>query len=313
MRVGFIGLGTMGGHFANNIQKAGHEVVVSDLSRQHARKHLDAGAAWAETPKEVAEQTEVVLASLPGPPEVTKVSADPKTGLIAGMRPGQAFFDLSTNSPTVVRRLHAQFREQGLHYLDAPVSGGPAGAESGRLAVWVGGDRAIFEQNRGALDAMGDQVRYIGEIGAGSIAKLVHNATGYAIQTAMAEMFSVGVKAGLDATSLWEAVRQGALGRQRTFDRITKQFLIDKYDPPDFALRLAHKDVSLAAELGRDVGVPMRIINLVLAEMTEALIARDWGHRDSRVSMVLQLERAGLDKLGGDPAYLQSVLDADKG
>ncbi len=313
MRVGFIGLGTMGGHFATNIQKSGHELVVSDLSRQHAQKHLQAGATWAETPKDVAEQSDVVLASLPGPPEVTKVAIDLEAGLIAGMKPGQAFFDLSTNSPTTVRRLHAEFREKGIHFLDAPVSGGPAGAESGRLAVWVGGDKAVFEANRAALDAMGDQVRYIGDIGAGSIAKLVHNATGYAIQTAMAEMFSVGVKAGLDATSLWEAVRQGALGRQRTFDRITKQFLIDKYDPPDFALRLAHKDVSLAAELGRDVGVPMRIINLVLAEMTEALVARDWGHRDSRVSMLLQLERAGLDKLGGDPTYLQSIIDADKG
>ena len=129
----------------------------------------------------------------------------------------------------------------------------------------------------------------------------------------MAEMFSVGVKAGLDATALWEAVRQGALGRSRPFDRLTKQFLIDTYDPPDFALRLAHKDVTLAAELGRDVGVPMRIINMVHAEMTEALEARDWGHLDSRSPMMLQLERAGLEKLGGDPAYLKKVMDEDKG
>jgi 3-hydroxyisobutyrate dehydrogenase len=313
MRVGFIGLGTMGGHFATNIQKAGYEMVVSDVSRQHARKHLEAGATWAETPKEVAEQTDVILASLPGPPEVTKVAADPETGLIAGMKPGQAFFDLATNSPTVVRRLYAEFKEKGLNYLDAPVSGGPAGAESGKLAVWVGGDKDVFDANRAALDAMGDQVRYVGEIGAGSIAKLVHNATGYAIQTAMAEMFSVGVKAGLDATALWEAVRQGALGRARPFDRLTKQFLIDKYDPPDFALRLAHKDVTLAAELGRDMGVPMRIINMVHAEMTEALVARGWGAQDSRSPMKLQLERAGLDKLGGDPAYLKKVMDEDKG
>ncbi|HKK31138.1 MAG TPA: NAD(P)-binding domain-containing protein, partial [Alphaproteobacteria bacterium] len=109
MRVGFIGLGTMGGHFATNIQKSGHELVVSDLSRQHAQKHLQAGATWAETPKDVAEQSDVVLASLPGPPEVTKVAIDLEAGLIAGMKPGQAFFDLSTNSPTTVRRLHAEF------------------------------------------------------------------------------------------------------------------------------------------------------------------------------------------------------------
>ena len=223
---------------------------------------------------------DVVLASLPGPPEVTAVAADPETGLIAGMKPGQAFFDLATNSPTVVRRLHAQFAEKGFHYLDAPVSGGPAGAESGKLAVWVGGDKAVFDANRAALDNHGwtRSVMWARSVPA-SIAKLVHNATGYAIQTAMAEMFSVGVKAGLDATALWGGrapgrARPGAAVRTGS----PKQFLIDKYDPPDFALRLAHKDVSLAARAGpRPWACPLRLINMVHAEMTEAPGRPRWG------------------------------------
>ena len=144
------------------------------------------------------------------------------------------------------------------------------------------------------LDAIGDQARYIGPIGAGSIAKLVHNCAGYAIQTALAEVFTMGVKAGVEPLALWEAVRQGAGGRRRTFDGLVDQFLPGKYEPPAFALKLAHKDVSLACELAREHGVPMRVANLALAELTEAM-NRGWQSRDSRVAMLLQNERAGVE------------------
>jgi 3-hydroxyisobutyrate dehydrogenase len=193
----------------------------------------------------------------------------------------------------VVRRLHAQFAQQGIEMLDSPVSGGPAGAKSGKLALLVGGERAAFERCKQVLDAIGDQVIYIGPIGAGSVAKLVHNMAGYAIQAALAEVFTLGVKAGVDPLDLWAAVRQCSLGRQRSFDRLGKQFLQGKFEPPDFALKLALKDCMLATELGREIGVPMRIANLALAEMTEGL-NRGWGERDSRAPMLLQEERAGV-------------------
>ena len=130
--------------------------------------------------------------------------------------------------------------------LDAPVSGGPAGAKSGKLAIWVGGDKAIFDKHKAVLDAFSDAARYVGPIGAGSVAKLVHNCAGYAIQAALAEVFTMGVKGGVEPLALWEAVRTGAVGRRRTFDGLIDQFLPGKFDPPAFALRLAHKDVSLA-------------------------------------------------------------------
>jgi 3-hydroxyisobutyrate dehydrogenase len=298
----------MGASFASNLQQAGYDLVVHDMHRQVAERHLAAGASWADSPRELAETCPVVLTSLPGPPEIEAVAMDAEAGLIAGLQPGGVFFDLSTNSPTVVRRIHAQFAQKGIHVLDAPVSGGPAGAASGKLAIWVGGDKAVFDANRAVLDALGDQVRYIGEIGAGSVAKLVHNSAGYAIQCALAEVFTVGVKAGVDPLSLWEAVRQGARGRQRTFDNLADHFLVNSYDPPAFALKLAHKDVSLAAELGRDVGVPMRLINLTLAEMTEAR-NRGWDQRDSRSFMILQQERAGVE-IAIDPAKVKTVLDS---
>ena len=193
--------------------------------------------------------------------------------------------------------------------LDAPVSGGPEGARSGRLAVWVGGDQAIFARHRPVLDAFADAARYIGPIGAGSVAKLVHNCAGYVIQTALAEVFSMGVKAGVEPLALWEAVRSGATGRQRTFDRLHDRFLANSYDPPSFALKLAHKDMRLATELGREVGVPMRLANMAFAEMTEAL-NRGWENRDSRSPMLLQLERCGIE-IAVDRKRIREVLDRD--
>ena len=306
MQVGFIGLGTMGASMAGNLQKAGVSLVVHDLHRQAAGRHLAAGAVWADSPRAVAEACEVVFTSLPAPPDVAAVGA----GLAEGIKPGSAWFDLSTNSLTVVRALAAQFAAAGVAFLDAPVSGGPKGAASGRLAIWVGGDRAVFDRHKALLEAMGDRARYIGDVGAGTIAKLTHNAAGAAINVVLAEVFTMGVKAGVEPLALWEAIRQGATGRNRTFDRMGDHFLPGSYDPPEFAFRLIHKDVSLAAELAREVGVPMRMVNLALAEMTETL-NRGWGGRDSRVSMKFQEERAGIGPLAVDPREIRAVLERD--
>jgi 3-hydroxyisobutyrate dehydrogenase-like beta-hydroxyacid dehydrogenase len=310
MKVGFIGLGTMGRHMAANLQKAGHELVVHDVRREAAESHVKAGARWADSPRAVAEATDVVFTSLPEPKDVEAVALDEKTGLLAGLTAGKAFFDLSTNSPTVVRKLHAVFKARGVHMFDAPVSGGPRGAESRRLALWIGGDEEAFRKLKPVVDAIGDQAYYVGPIGAGSVAKLVHNCAGYIVQTALAEVFTMGVKAGVDPLTIWKAVRQGAGGRRRTFDGLADQFLPGTFDPPSFALRLAHKDVSLAVALGREHKVPMKLANITLEEMTEAL-NRGWADRDSRVTMLLQEERAGVE-IKVPPAALKEVLDQDR-
>jgi len=310
MKVGFIGLGTMGRHMASNLMKGGHQLVVNDVRREAAAPHVQAGAVWADTPRAVAEATDVVFTSLPGPPEVESVALG-EQGLGAGLAAGKAYFDLSTNSPGLVRKIHEVFKRRGIHMLDAPVSGGPRGAESRKLALWVGGDEEIFNKHRPVLDAIGDQPYYVGPIGAGSVAKLVHNCAGYIVQTALAEVFTMGVKAGVDPLALWKAVRQGAGGRRRTFDGLVDQFLPNKFEPPAFALRLAHKDVTLATALGREHKVPMRLANITLEEMTEAM-NRGWAERDSRVAMLLQEERAGVEIRVAEK-LLREVLDADRG
>ena len=308
MKVGFIGLGIMGASMASNLQKAGHELSVHDIRKDAAAPHLAAGATWKETPKQVAEAADVVFTSLPGPPEVEAVALG-ADGLLHGMRRGSAFFDMSTNSPTLMRRVHKTFAERGVDVLDAPVSGGPSGAKSRRLAIWVGGDRAVFDRHRALLDAMGDQASYVGPIGSGSVAKLVHNCASFTIRVALAEVFSMGVKAGVEPAALWKAVRQGNSGRKRTFDGLAEKFLPGTYEPPSFALKLGHKDVSLATALGRELGVPMRLANLALAEITEAL-NRGWGDRDSSSFMLLETERAGVE-MGASPDALKKILAED--
>lgn len=292
MKVGFIGIGTMGTGMALNLRKAGHDLVVYDVRKEAAQPLLAAGATWADTVADVGRVADVVFTSLPGPKEMQEVGTG-EGGLLYAMRPGSTWFDLSTNSPTVVRDVYHRFKEKSIALLDAPVSGGPIGAHSGKLAIYVGGDQDVFERHKRLLDAIGDQVIYVGTIGAGNSAKLVHNTASLTIRMAIAEVFTLGVKAGVEPLSLWHAVRQGAIGRSRTFDRIGDQYLQSKYEPASFALRLAHKDLTLGLDLARELGVPMKYAQVAHEDFTEAL-ERGWGERDSRSPMQLQNERAGV-------------------
>jgi 3-hydroxyisobutyrate dehydrogenase len=282
MKVAFIGLGTMGGLMAANLQRADHEVRGHDLRRVE-------GFNWFAAAPDAVQGCELVFTSVPGPDDVDAVA----TKLKPVLRSGTVWFDLSTNSPSRVRRLHAELAKQGVQFLDAPVSGGPTGAQSGKLAIWVGGDRATYDRYESVLRAIGDQPLYIGASGAGTVAKLAHNCGSFAIHAAMAEVFTLGVKAGVEPLALFRALRQGASGRRRTFDRLAEYFLPGKYDPAAFSLRLAHKDATLALELAREAGVPMRIGQMALDELSRA-IERGWIDRDFRVAMTLQEERAGV-------------------
>jgi 3-hydroxyisobutyrate dehydrogenase len=289
MKVGFIGLGRMGTGMALNLRKAGYNVDVYDARRESALPLLDAGANWVDSIAELASGTDVVFTSLPGPIEVKEVALT----LLDHMRPGSVWFDLTTNSPSVVRQICARFIEKEIVLLDAPVSGGPAGAASGKLAIYVGGDRQVFEQNRELLDAIGNEVMYVGAIGAGNSAKLVHNAASFSLRLMLAEVFTLGVKAGVEPAVLWHAMRQGAQGRSRSFDRLADKYLVDNYEPASFTVGLAHKDLGLSLELARELEVPMAFTQTTYDEF-DAALQRGWGERDSRTPMAMQNERAGV-------------------
>jgi 3-hydroxyisobutyrate dehydrogenase len=291
MKIGFIGLGAMGRHMAAHLESAGHALQSFDLN----------GKGNRQSAAEAAKGVELLFTSLPGPAEVEAISRE------ISLPEGSAWFDLSTNSPACVRSIHKDFLGKGVHVLDAPVSGGPHGAESGKLAIWVGGEQPVFRKYEPVLRCMGDQPYYVGPIGAGTVAKLAHNAASFAIQAVLAEVMTLGVKAGVEPLALFRALRQGAYGRKRTFDRLPEQFLPGKYDPPAFALALAHKDMSLALELARELGVPMKLGEAAMAELAEAM-RRGWAGRDSRISMTLQEERAGVS-VRVPAERLQNVLD----
>ena len=308
MKVGYIGLGNMGRNMALRLLERGVDLTVTDINPDAAKECLAAGAAWDADPAALAATCDLVISSLPGPPQVEQVALGPR-GIIEGIRPGVLYIDMSTSSPTLIRRIDERFAEHGARAIDAPVSGGSSQSRAGTLTVLVGAEEELFARAEPVLTHLARELMHVGPLGAGSVAKLVHNCAGYAIQTCLAEVFTMGVKAGVEPLALWEAVRQGAGGRRRTFDALGDHFLPDYYDPPDFALRLAHKDVTLATELAREMKVPMPMANLALAELTSAL-NRGWEGRDSRVAMELQKERAGVT-IKVDQAAIKAVVERD--
>jgi 3-hydroxyisobutyrate dehydrogenase-like beta-hydroxyacid dehydrogenase len=214
--------------------------------------------------------------------------------VLEGIKPGGIYVDLSTSRPTLIRHIEPLFRQKGAHVLDAPVSGGKTGAATRNLAVMVGGERAIFDRIKPILDAFGDKVFYAGSIGAGSVAKLVHNMIGHGIRQAIAEGLTLGVKAGVEAEALWECVRRGSVGRMSGLhEGIPRMVLRGQFEPASFALALARKDILLANELGREFHVPMPIANLA-EQIAIQGINRGWGDSDSSVTFLLQEEAAGV-------------------
>ena len=293
MRVAFIGLGNMGGSMALNLMKAGHALVVHDIRKEAGAPHIAQGAKWATSVKDAASQGELILTSLPGPPEVEAVALGPD-GILGAAQPGSVFADLSTNSPTVMRRIDAAFKAKGIHVLDSPVSGGAIGAKRGSLQVMVGGDEGVYNEVKGVLGAMGNNIGYMGAIGSGCIAKLVHNMISIVSRHLIAEGFTLGVKAGVKPEALLEAIRGASFGQGLILSHMIPDVVFKgEFDNVRFALKLARKDVGLATALAREYDVPMPLAAVGEQIMMEAM-ARGWGERDSTSPWELQEEKAGV-------------------
>jgi 3-hydroxyisobutyrate dehydrogenase-like beta-hydroxyacid dehydrogenase len=292
MNIGFIGLGNMGLSMTLNLQKAGFPVYVFDVRKETAEPLLKAGAFWSENPKSVAEKSDIILASLPGPKEVEEVTLG-ENGILEGIRPGAVFIDLSTDSPTLIRRISSIFSEKGAHVIDAPVSGGPEGARNGKLSMMAGGDEEVFKMCKPVLDTLSDKIKYTGPVGNGCICKLMHNCMTLGFQCIAAECFSLAAKAGVDPHIMVQVALEGVLGQGVFFKHIMPDvYLKEKFEPAGFTLKLAFKDMGLAVSLGRDYNVPMSLSNLAHLEMMSA-VNRGWGDKDSSIAMLLQEERAG--------------------
>ncbi|CAI8276799.1 MAG: NAD(P)-dependent oxidoreductase [SAR202 cluster bacterium] len=291
MDIGFVGLGNMGGPMAVNMAKNGHKLTVHDLRKESAIELLEMGAEWSDTPKGVVGKNEVVFTSLPVPRDVETVVLG-ENGIVEGTSGDNIYVDLSTNSPTTIRRIHDECALKGIKVLDAPVSGGTYGAAAGTLAVMVGGDEEIFKQIKPALDAIGSHVVYCGPIGNGMVTKICNNLLSMGIGVLMSEALTLGVKAGMDLEVLADVITNSTGGNKRLADKFPR-FLFQGNFEPGFATALAAKDVRLATDLGREYGIPMELSNLVDQRHVEALF-KGWGHEDSDAVAKLQEEKSGI-------------------
>ena len=293
MRVGFIGLGNVGGPMAGFVRQAGHALVVHDLRREAAASLLAGGATWADSPREVAAQCDVVCTCVPGPPEMDTVMRGPD-GVLEGVRRDTVVVDHTTNDPALVREVGVSLAERGCHLLDAPLDGGREGALEGQLTLFVGGDEAVLRRVKPVLDSFSRSVVWVGALGAGSITKLVHNALAMSIDLLLAECLTLGAKAGVAVPRLVEAFAEGCIvGGNMTFTKRMPATLFKGDFAPRFALALAHKDFRLAGELATRNGVPTRLLDLCQLELQEAM-NRGWGAEDRLKASTLQEERAGV-------------------
>jgi 3-hydroxyisobutyrate dehydrogenase len=261
VKVGFIGLGHMGGPMSRNVLTAGHDLVVYDVRREAAAELEAAGATWAASPRAVGADRDVVITMLPRPEHVEQVLLG-TDGLLGGMAPGSVWIDMSTSIPVVADRVRTVAGTVAV--LDAPVSGMAAGAKAGTLQIFAGGDEAVFNRVRPLLEAMGDpdRILYVGGNGAGYTVKLMINLLWFAHLVATAEVLSIGTQAGVDLATLRRCLLASPAASNFLENDVLSVLDNGDYDE-SFALALACKDLGLAVDLAGQVGVPVEVSAVV--------------------------------------------------
>ena len=291
MKVGFIGVGNMGGPMCRNIIKnTNHEVIVFDLSPDAMKACTELGASAGSSVADVASRCDVTIASLPLPKIVEDVTLG-KGGIADSAKPGSVFIDLSTKSPATAKRVAAGMAAKGILMLEAPVSGGTARATDGTIVIMVGGDAAVFENNLPLLKSFSGEVIHLGEIGFGSVAKLINNMLAFCNAAAAAEALMMGKRSGIDLKKL-DAVIRNASGMSSGYAGMATKAFAGNF-APSFALDLAHKDMRLAMELADELGVPGLIAPQVLNLMR---MARGMGLGPSDSASVIKVYEAALNE-----------------
>lgn len=266
--LGFIGLGRMGRHMARNLIRAGHSVALYNRSQGVVDELVTEGGKRAGSPAAVAQHARVLFTCLPTPDVVEATLR----AALEGARPGDIFVDHSTIGVADARRIAAMCAEKGVQFIDAPVSGGPWGAEAGTLTIMCGGDRSAYEAVLPYLQVEGKQLYHLGPVGAGSVAKLCNNLLVGIHTAAMAEAFVLGTKAGVDPRALYEII-SGATGGSKQIDRHIPKFVFPGNFTAAFSIEHLHKDVALAVNLGKDEQVRMMLGAVTLQLLEEARAA----------------------------------------
>jgi 3-hydroxyisobutyrate dehydrogenase len=285
MNVAFIGMGTMGAAMALNILKAGHPVTVHNRTREREEPVARAGARRAGSPQEAARGADIVITCVSDTPDVEAVVLG-ENGIIQGAQPGAIVVDMSTISPSSTRRMAAQLAQKGLRMLDAPVSGGSEGAQKGTLTIMVGGEADTVALAMPVLSAMGKRITHVGPSGAGQLTKAINQVIISGVYLAVAEGMALGLKAGLDMEKVVQALAGGAAGswvlNYRAANMIRNEY------PLGFRLRLHRKDLAIAMEAAREMGVFLPATALV-EQIENGLITQGYGDEDvSAVARVIR-------------------------
>jgi 4-hydroxybutyrate dehydrogenase/sulfolactaldehyde 3-reductase len=291
MNVGFIGLGTMGAPMARNLLKKGHSLVVFDVVPSSVKGLVDAGAKAAATPKDVAAASEMVITMLPDAPDVERVALGPD-GVVAGLKPGSVYIDMSTIDPATTRRVGAAVAAKGASMIDSPVGKTADAAVAGTLTLMVGGPADVVARCKPVLDGMGTDFFHCGALGAGQTMKLLNNLLAQTIGTANVETLVAGVKAGITLDTMMAVLRTTMAWNQQLGVAMTKRSLAGDFKP-GFMTKLAHKDCRLALSMIDTMHLRTPVTHATLAALDDAM---QGGIGDDDVGAMLKLreEQAGV-------------------
>ncbi len=292
--VGFIGVGNMGNPMAYNVLKAPFAMTVFDTNPKAMENLIQAGAKRAGSPREVVESSEIVLTSLPASPDVEAVYLEPG-GLVDRAKPGTILIDLSSVLPSTPRKIEPRAKARGVHFLEAPVSGGVSGARAATLAIMVGGDAEPLSRATPVLRAIGPNIFHVGPVGAGNTVKAINNMMASVNACAMMEGLALGVKAGLDPMTIYEVVKASS-GGSKALERIPKA-LIPRDFEPGFKVALMNKDLDTFNTIAKELHVPVSFSN-VAQRYQQAALAAGLGEQDTSVIMTV-IERLAAVKVSG--------------
>jgi len=290
MNVAFIGMGTMGAPMALNLLKAGHQVTVHNRTREREEAVAAAGAKRAASPKDAATGAEIIITCVSDSPDVEAVILG-EEGVILGAQAGAIVVDMSTISPAVTRRIAAALAERGIHCLDAPISGGSEGAKNGTLSIMVGGEAAVVERAMPVFQVMGKTITHVGPIGSGQLTKAINQIIISGTYWGIAEGIALGLKAGMDMEKVVQAVGGGAAGSWGLTNRSGN--MIQNSYPLGFRVRLHQKDLNIALDAARELGVTLPIAAYV-EQIENGLIARGFGDEDVSAIARSVREQSGL-------------------
>jgi 2-hydroxy-3-oxopropionate reductase len=275
-RVGFVGLGIMGKPMATNLMDAGYKLTVHNRSPEKANELGEAGASVANSPKEVAENADIIITMLPDSPQVSEVVAG-EGGVLEGIKEGSLIVDMSTISPVVTEELSEAVKEKGASMLDAPVSGGDVGAIEGTLSIMVGGEEADFHRAKPLFEAMGKTITHVGPVGAGQVTKAANQVVVALTIEAVCEALVLGSAGGVAPEKILD-VLSGGLAGNKVMEVKREKFLSHRFDP-GFRSELHHKDLGIALAAGREYGVVLPVTAIV-DQMLLAMRKKGWGGED---------------------------------